>query len=124
VPDHKRFWVDLRFLITEIRISPWASEETFPAAQRLKHEHEYTVPVHWSALARFKNLIATEHDLIDDPASVSRNVKFCFPVTCGCGETFPAYVPRVHKPNVCMALGALSVLGQLRAGATTAGSLL
>ena len=55
--------VDLRSLVIEVEVSPWASEETFIEAERLIRQNGYSIPVHRSSYTRFKNLIATEDDL-------------------------------------------------------------
>jgi hypothetical protein len=65
VPEGLRRTVDLRSLITEIQVSPWASEETFTKVEHLTRENGYSFPVRSSPLARFKNLIATERDLVE-----------------------------------------------------------
>ena len=38
VPDHKRPPVDLRSLVTEIQVSPWASSTTLGEVERLVRE--------------------------------------------------------------------------------------
>ncbi|MGE5053689.1 MAG: hypothetical protein ACM3WP_05945 [Acidobacteriota bacterium] len=63
-PKFKRLAVDLRPLITEIEISPWASDDTFTEAQRLARAN-CDAPVRWSPLNQFKELIGTEQDLRD-----------------------------------------------------------
>jgi hypothetical protein len=63
VPEGLRRTVDLRSLITEVQVSPWASEETFAEVEHLTRENGYSFSVRWSPLSRFKNLIATEEDL-------------------------------------------------------------
>jgi hypothetical protein len=65
VPEGLRRTVDPRSLITEIEVSPWASEGTFAEVEQLTHEYVYSVPVHRSALAPFKDLLATEVDLLE-----------------------------------------------------------
>jgi hypothetical protein len=63
VPDGLRRTIDLRSLITEIQISPWASDNIRAEVERLVHGCGYSIPVCWSGLERFKSLLATEHDL-------------------------------------------------------------
>lgn len=65
VPEGLRRSVDLRSLIREVEVSPWASEWTFAEVERLVRENGYSTPVRRSALARFKDLVATEEDLLE-----------------------------------------------------------
>jgi len=65
VPEALRRAVDLRSLITEIEVSPWAPEGTFAEVQQLVRENGYSAPVRWSVLARFRELLATEEDLLE-----------------------------------------------------------
>jgi len=64
-PKFKRLPVDLRSLITEVQLSPWASETTFADVNGLATEQGLEVPVSWSDLARHKYLIGTEKDLLE-----------------------------------------------------------
>jgi hypothetical protein len=57
VPESLRRTIDVRSLITEIEVSPWASEETFAEIERLTRESGHSIPVRWSSLARFKALL-------------------------------------------------------------------
>jgi hypothetical protein len=63
VPDGLRRAIDLRSLITEIEVSPWASEELFVKVGKLAREYGCSIPLRWSALSRFKDLVATEQDV-------------------------------------------------------------
>jgi hypothetical protein len=63
VPEGLRCTVDLRSLITEIQVSPWSSDAAFAEVEQLAHEYGPSIPVRWSDLSRFKNLVATEQDL-------------------------------------------------------------
>jgi hypothetical protein len=63
VPKGLRRAINLRSLITHIEVSPWASESTFAQTERLAREYGCSIPVRWSALSRFKDLIATDQDL-------------------------------------------------------------
>jgi hypothetical protein len=63
VPERLRRTVDLRSLITEIEVSPWASEGTLAKVGQLMRENRYLAPVRPSPLAPFKDLLATEEDL-------------------------------------------------------------
>jgi hypothetical protein len=62
LPKFKRLPVDLRSMITGIEVSPWASDDTFTQVERMARE-ECDVPVRWSPLKRFKDLVGTEQDL-------------------------------------------------------------
>jgi hypothetical protein len=64
-PKFKRLPVDLCSLITEIQLSPWASDATFAEVSRMATETDLAVPIRWSDLARHKNLIGTEKDLLE-----------------------------------------------------------
>ena len=64
-PKFKRLPVDLHSLITEVQLSPWASETTFADVNRWATEHGLSVPVRWSDLAEHKDLIGTEKDLLE-----------------------------------------------------------
>lgn len=65
VPDALRRKADLRSLITQIEVSPWASEETCDLIEQLKAENGYSFPMHRSTLTRFRGLLATEEDLLE-----------------------------------------------------------
>jgi hypothetical protein len=65
VPEGLRRKVDLHGLISEVRVSPWASEATFNDAKHVSAEFGYAMPVVWSDLAQFKHLAATEQDLLE-----------------------------------------------------------
>ena len=62
VPAGLRRKIDLRSLMTEIQVSPWASDTTFTEAAQRTREYGCSIPVRWSALAQFKDLLATEQD--------------------------------------------------------------
>ena len=64
-PMFKRLAVDLSSVITKIEVSPWALQETFVESARLTRQRGYTVAIHWSALTRFKDVLATEEDLVE-----------------------------------------------------------
>ena len=64
VATFRRLPVPLPSLITEIQVSPWASDDTFTEAERLAHAI-CDVPVRWSPLKWFKDLVDTEQDLRD-----------------------------------------------------------
>jgi len=57
--------VDLGCLITEIQLSPWASDATFAEVNRMATVTNLAVPIRWSDLAQHKNLIGTQKDLLE-----------------------------------------------------------
>ena len=63
VPKFRRLPVNLGYLVTEIQVSPWASAATFSEVNRLVKEVKLAIPIRWSDLARYKDLIGTEDDL-------------------------------------------------------------
>ena len=65
LPKFKRLPVDLGCLITEIQLSPWASDATFAEVNRMATVTNLAVPIRWSDLAQHKNLIGTQKDLLE-----------------------------------------------------------
>jgi hypothetical protein len=57
VPEGHRRKVDLNSLMTEIVVSPWASEETLLKAAQLTRKAGYSTPARWSELRKFRALL-------------------------------------------------------------------
>jgi hypothetical protein len=62
VLDGHRRRVDLRTLLTEIVITPWATPATLEEINRLVKSNGYAIPVQPSALTRYKELLPTAID--------------------------------------------------------------
>jgi len=57
VPKCLRRRVDLSALVTEIVVSPWATETRLSDVRGLVHDSGYSIPVHASDLTRYKDLL-------------------------------------------------------------------
>jgi hypothetical protein len=57
VPKGQRRNVDLRKLVTEIVVTPWATTETFEEIERVVRNSGHTMPVKPSALTRYRELL-------------------------------------------------------------------
>jgi hypothetical protein len=52
--------VDLRALVTEIVVTPWASSTTFAKIEQIVKDGGYSIPVRPSALTRFREFLPSD----------------------------------------------------------------